>query len=392
MKKILLSIILSSLSLWESQAISTKALGCKFHNSRKCVTPNHFIKERDMGCASVAGNCRYQFCKSNCINSPSDDVKALCKTECSYSALLSRFNSKDRRSFYNNFYLSNKGMTLENLKDRSAATSFERDIKDNRKWWRLKKYSKNSKLLRDDLLKEYAAFSEEYNKLTEAAKKAKASGQMEKAAALEKRASEIREEMTLIPLEVEEKTLIFQTAKQAVRVKPRVAPRPSPEAIRRSQELRNSRRASMSSLGGASAFMAPPPPPLPQPRSSALNMPANPESSGNWEKAEVKGNTPPSAVENKNSFTSTNAIPTHDTVRNDTRAQNGNLLAQIRAGKTLRSAAERPLSSEAPKAGGMGGAGGGAGLMGAIANNPKFQALSEQRETRQDPVEEEDWE
>ena len=354
MKKVLLSLILSSFSLLETQAISTKSLGCQFHNSRKCAKPKHFEKELAMGCASAAGNCRYQFCKSNCLSLDEADnefaIQELCEANCFNPALLARFDEKTRAELYQTYHPTKSVDSQTGLDNAEASLGKELAVlaAKKKKWWGFGRTSKDTKLLNQLEARYLYILKKLENKRKEAIAKGKtesAQKNQEKMELLAVNFSNIavnsftKEEMTTgqkAKAKAQISADILQTvgappaaikAAKRMSTKPEVAVK-SDKYKRASQRL-SQRRASTASLEDASAAMVPPPPapPLPNLNSGRSNM-------------------PPAPTENRDSFASVGAIPTHDTVRID----RGGLLAQIQQGKELRSV--RKSSSSEGSAGG----------------------------------------
>jgi hypothetical protein len=186
MKKFLPSFflfLLTSLFLTESSIASP--LRCKTHSSRACKDKGKFVREQKDGCASPAGNCRWYFCKANCVNPDKRDRATLrfCKKNCLNTPLLARFNSKTREALYTNFYPKGKGKRAR--KHSRDAYGKEYAIQDtkSKRWWKFWGKSKKSELL-ERLKKENDAQIARNIKRMEAAK---ARGDTRKAKKIERK-------------------------------------------------------------------------------------------------------------------------------------------------------------------------------------------------------------
>jgi hypothetical protein len=183
MTKFLLSALFITLSFLEPDAhASSQPFGCKFHNSRNCVKPEVFEKDLEMGCASPSGNCRYQFCKANCIEVNDDEyVLRLCKKNCLDPALLVRFDSASRETLYNNF-IPSAGRSGKRAR-KYAAMAYEKEgavqKAKSQQWWRFGRQPKNTAL--------YEKLEDEYVRLISAKRK-----KMETARAKHDRRSEAK--------------------------------------------------------------------------------------------------------------------------------------------------------------------------------------------------------
>ncbi|MDC0349259.1 hypothetical protein OAN21_02505 [Alphaproteobacteria bacterium] len=172
MKKFLPSFflfLLTSLFLTESSIASP--LRCKTHSSRACKNKDRFVREQKEGCASPAGNCRWYFCKANCVTPDKSDhaTLRLCKKNCLNSPLLARFDIKTREALYSNFYPKGKGKRARKHSRDAYAHELGVDTIKSKRWWKFWGKSKKSQLL-DRLKKEYNAQIARKTKRMEAAK------------------------------------------------------------------------------------------------------------------------------------------------------------------------------------------------------------------------------
>lgn len=383
MKKILLSLFFASFSLIETHAISTRALGCQFHNSKKCRDAKHFEKEEKRGCASSAGNCRYEFCKSNCtVSDP--NLTDLCQQHCFHQAILMRFDEKTRRKLYHVNYPKNDVMTKENptfnpmpnTKNREYVLKKEQAVHAAKKkqWWRFGRKPKNTQLLKD-LEKQYQEIQEIINQKIEELKKAQNNGdkRAEQKAYAEAVALAVSAAEEIVLIEVEKaniqnqikndaRSANFQLAEEMPERKkaqntqeiatalltsagasPSIiqeasrrasissqgsrrysAEKPSvpekSEAYQRASSRLSSRRASLASLEGASAAPAIPPAPSMEGY--------NPYVAGKSQKP----STVPTPQKIKNSLSSVAVILPHESGS----TSRGALLAQIQEGRQLK--------------------------------------------------------
>lgn len=74
------------------------ALPCALHDSKKCETKEGFKAELKESCATFTGNCRYRFCKYNCLDARAD--VNFCQYHCLLSPLLTRFKASNRLILY----------------------------------------------------------------------------------------------------------------------------------------------------------------------------------------------------------------------------------------------------------------------------------------------------
>lgn len=138
-------------------------LGCKFHKSSKCADLDTFKKELAAGCASPAGNCRYVFVKTNCVdpataaeqgNYQESTIRHFCKKYAFEPALLARFDSATRQTLYATFYASEGSSSKSARYNARKALQAEEEVHKVKggKWFRFRKANTE---LRDRLQAEY---------------------------------------------------------------------------------------------------------------------------------------------------------------------------------------------------------------------------------------------
>jgi hypothetical protein len=138
-------------------------LGCKFHKSSKCADLDTFKKELDAGCARPAGNCRYVFVKTNCVdpetaaeqsNYEERTIRHFCEKYAFEPTLLARFDSATRQTLYANFYPS-EGRSGKSARSNARKALQTEAAVQGVKEKQLFRFRKANTELRDQLRAEY---------------------------------------------------------------------------------------------------------------------------------------------------------------------------------------------------------------------------------------------